>query len=164
MHHPRPRRLQGFTYLGYHRYHVTICACGPGLPLSSPAIVLHVLEQLRQHVEEEEFALLAYCFMPDHVHFVLEGLSEAADLRRLVGRWKQATGYWYARQCGRRLWMPGFADRVLRDGSSVMRAVKYVLSDPVRRGLAGTMFEFAFAGSDVFESQELREILDLEQA
>ena len=97
--------------------------------------------------------------MPDHVHLLLDGLSEQADLRRLVTRWKQATGYNYRRETGRLLWMSGYYDRILRDGESTMEAVRYVMMNPIRAGLARQVGEYQYAGSDVFSNQELQEVL-----
>jgi len=97
--------------------------------------------------------------MPDHVHIVLEGLSESADLRRAIGLWKQATGYCYVRENGRPLWMSGYHDHVVRDTESTMDLVSYVMRNPVRAGLAQRVGEYPFAGSDVFSDQELQEVL-----
>jgi REP element-mobilizing transposase RayT len=96
--------------------------------------------------------------MKDHVHLVLEGLSEASDLRRLVSGWKQATGYRYRQETGHKLWMTGYNDRVLHDGESTLDAVLYVLRNPVRAGLAQKIGDYEFAGSDVFSRQELSEL------
>ena len=60
--------------------------------------------------------VLAYCVMPDHVHVLLEGMTETADLRDAVARWKQRTGYIWRRCYGAQLWQPGYHDRVLREG------------------------------------------------
>lgn len=119
----------------------------------------HVLGQLRACLNEGAFALLAYCFMPDHVHLVVEGLSEQADLRRTVARWKQFSGYWHVREAGEALWMPGYSDRLLRDGDSTMDAVRYVVMNPVRAGLARAIGGYPFVGSDVYGPQEMEEIL-----
>lgn len=118
-----------------------------------------MLEQLRQCLSEGDFALLAYCFMPDHVHLLVEGLSEGADLRRTVARWKQFTGYWYIREKGEALWLSGYYDRVVRDGESTMDAVRYVMMNPIRDGLTRQIGTYRFAGSDVFSGQELAEVL-----
>ena len=103
--------------------------------------------------------LLRTCFMPDHAHLVLLGLSEFSDLRRLAARWKQATGYWYKARYGRSLWMNGYQDRLLRDGESTLDVVHYVLRNPVRAGLARQIGEFPFAGSDIFSNRELEDVL-----
>ncbi len=121
----------------------------------------HVLGQLRTCLNDGAFALLAYCFMPDHVHLVVEGLSEQADLRRMVARWKQFSGYWYVREEHEALWMPGYSDRVLRDGESTMDAVRYVIMNPAKAGLAGRIGRHPFIGSDVYSTQELEEILGM---
>ncbi len=52
-----------------------------------------VRSELIHSSEEDGFAVLAYCFMPDHVHLLLEGTSPTSDLPRLIARWKQKTGY-----------------------------------------------------------------------
>jgi putative transposase len=97
--------------------------------------------------------------MPDHVHLLLDGLSEQADLRRLVASWKQTTGYFHRRGTGQTLWVSGYYDRVLRDGESTMEAVRYVMMNPIRAGLARHVGDYPFAGSDVFGNQELQEVL-----
>jgi REP element-mobilizing transposase RayT len=122
-------------------------------------LAANLLLHLRQHVEVEVFALPAYCLMKDHVHLVLEGLSEASDLRRLVSGWKQATGYSYKQATGHNLWMTGYYDRVLHDGESTLDAVLYVLRNPVTAGLAQKIGDYEFAGSDVFSGQEVKELL-----
>lgn len=130
------------------------------MSLTSPAVAGPLLAQLRHQGTEQAFALLAYCFMSDHVHLVVEGLSEAADLRLFVARWKQATDFWFRRAFRRAVWMPGYYDRILRDGDSTMDAVQYVMRNPIRAGLAGRIGEYQFAGSDVFSMQELLEVLE----
>jgi putative transposase len=67
------------------------------------------------------FEVLAYCLMPDHLHLVLEGTSEDADLREAVRAWKQRTGYDWKQCTGSRLWQPGDHDRVLREGDDANR-------------------------------------------
>ena len=44
-----------------------------------------------------EFAVFAYCLMPDHVHLLAHGMSEHADLRRFAKRTKQSSGQRYRR-------------------------------------------------------------------
>jgi putative transposase len=159
MHRLRPSRLPGFSYLGRHAYSVTICTSEAAPALDSSVLVSELLEQLRQHVEAEQVALVAYCFMPDHVHLVLQGLSDASDLRRLIARWKQMTGYRHKQRTGRALWRSGYYDRILRDGDSILDMVGYALRNPVREGLAARIGDYPFAGSDVYGLGELREVL-----
>jgi putative transposase len=109
--------------------------------LASALLAERLLVQLRHDAGADYFAVLAYCFMPDHVHLVLEGLSEAADLRRCVARWKQATGHWYKQKYHQTLWMSGYYDRILHDGESTLDAVRYAMSNPIRARLASRIGE-----------------------
>ena len=56
--------------------------------------------------------------------------------------------------------MSGYHDHVLRGIDSVMTFVLYTMANPVKAGLAGSLGEYPFAGSDVFSVQELREIFE----
>jgi REP element-mobilizing transposase RayT len=65
------------------------------------------LTQMLRTCDTEGFDLLAYCFMPDHVHLVVEGTTPIADLRRLVCLMKQRSAYVFEcnsryGSCGRR--------------------------------------------------------------
>jgi REP element-mobilizing transposase RayT len=47
----------------------------------------HLLETAAQR----NFSLHAYCIMPDHIHFLCEGLSDNTDLVQFVDALKQRT-------------------------------------------------------------------------
>ncbi len=77
----------------------------------------------------------AYCFMPDHVHLLLEGTSPTSDLPRLIARWKQKTGYAHRCATGAILWQGGFFDHVLRQEEDRHALVRYIIANPIRAGL-----------------------------
>jgi putative transposase len=141
-------RIRGFNYRGVHGYSLTVCVHGRRRSLSDPALFSAILLQIRRAADANDFHLLAYCFMPDHLHLVVEGRSPAADLHRFVKAWKQKTGFDYAKQTGSRLWQVGFFDHVLRSNESTARHVAYILANPVRAGLARTVGEYPYAGCD----------------
>jgi putative transposase len=147
-------RIRGFEYKGLHRYSLTICAHWHACRFSDRDLVAAVLLQIRHAARSNQFRLLAYCFMPDHVHLVVEGLSDAADLRRFMKAWKQKTGFEYSKRTGGRLWQVGFFDHVLRSDESTERHVDYVLGNPVRAGLARTVGEYPFAGCHLPETDQ----------
>jgi putative transposase len=122
-----------------------------------------VLSTIQQTAAKQHFEILAFCFMPDHVHLVVAADHQAADLQRFVALWKQLSGYAHKRDTGERLWQPSYFDHVLRDDEPTNRAVRYVLENPVRRGLVQNFEEYPFSGSCVFSVEELREFWTLEQ-
>ncbi len=150
-----PPRIRGFSYLGFHRYLLTFCVLARAWRFCDGAVVRAVLQQFRREAGVHSFAILAYCFMPDHAHLLVEGISAAADLRAFVVSCKQQSGYWFRQTSGERLWEDGFYDHVLRDEEQTLAVIKYILANPVRAGLAKTIGEYPFAGSDVYSIEEV---------
>lgn len=85
--------------------------------------------------------------MPDHLHLLLEGRSDSADLKQFAEAAKRRVGYWYYRECRQRLWQPGYYDRVLRNEESTPAVVRYILENPIRAGLALSIDAYPFSGS-----------------
>jgi putative transposase len=157
-HHGAPR-LDGFGYRGGHLYAVTCCTFDRTQWFADPATVDDVRGHLLEFVVSWSFQVPAYCFMPDHVHLVLEGTSDSADLRHLIGRWKQRTGYQHARSFHSRLWQRGYYDRVLRDESSWLGLIAYIVENPVRARLVGSVDEYPFWGSTIWSRPQLLEAI-----
>jgi len=57
--------------------------------------------------------VLAYCFMPDHLHLLLEG-KEEDNLIRIMKMFKQISAYRYRQTSGEPLWQKGYYDHILR--------------------------------------------------
>jgi putative transposase len=105
-----------------------------------------VRDDIERVADAEHFRVLAYCFMPDHLHLLVQGESDGADLQRFVKDWKQMTGFKHAKGYGFRLWQVGFFDYVLRSDEDTNRHAQYILSNPIRAGLTHTIGEYPFAG------------------
>ena len=151
----RPRRLEGVQYVGFQRYFLTICSAFKRQVFLSADTVDPAMSQLRQTATLFEFAIIAYCFMPDHVHMLVTAQSERADLPEFVRRFKQLTGFAHRQRHGEPLWQPGYHDRILRDDESTEDVTRYIMENPVRAGLAQELFEYPFAGSDVYDTAAL---------
>jgi putative transposase len=155
----RPARIPGFDYLGSYRYFVTFCTFGRRETFRDAAVAPMVLVQVRRTSRAAAFAILAYCFMPDHVHLLVEGTSEAADFRRFIKRLKQSSGQAYSHRAKQPLWQEGYYDRVLRSGDDAKAIARYIVWNPVRAGLASVPSEYPYVGSDVWTLEELVESL-----
>jgi putative transposase len=155
MHRPRPGRLAGFSYRGIHRYSLTLCTANRRRCFVSENVVNPILLLLREHVKHAGFALIGYCFMPDHLHLLVSGLSGESDLRAFVFAFKQAAGYWYRRTFGIGLWQDGYYDRVLRPEDDTKVRCRYILGNPARDELATSIGLYLFAGSDVYRIEEI---------
>ena len=145
----RPPHLPAFDYRGCYRYFLTFCTHGRRpLFMDAPRVDFVRLQILRT-CESERFALFAYCFMPDHVHLLVEGQNADADCRRFIVRAKQLSGFYFAKNFGSRLWQRYGFERVLRREEQTLVVARYILDNPVRAGLVDHVEEYPFLGSAV---------------
>jgi REP element-mobilizing transposase RayT len=105
--------------------------------------------------EVREVAVLAYCLMPDHAHVLLEGLSSSSSTLACFVEWKQRAGHIARVRLGIRLWQASLFDRILRDDEASLAVAAYVLTNPVRGGLASRLGEYPLAGSEAFTVEAL---------
>jgi REP-associated tyrosine transposase len=152
-----PRHLPAFEYRGAYRYFLTFCTCDRRHAFTEAAAVDLVRGQFLRAADRHLFALLAYCFMPDHVHLLVEGTREDSSLKEFQSAAKQYSGFHYRAQFGRRLWQRYGFERVLRSEESTIDVVRYILANPVRAGLTRRMDEYSFSGSSVFSIDALME-------
>ena len=144
----RPPRIEGFDYLGLYRYSLCFVAKDRAHLFVSATIVAAALRETRRTFDQEAFALLAYCFMPDHVHLIVEGLRDDADLQRAASLAKQRIAYVYRTQFAIPLtWQSGYFERVLRSDEATNVVVRYVLDNPVRARLVLKAEDYPFSGA-----------------
>jgi len=153
----RPPRLPSAQYVGFRQYFVTLCAFERQALLASPPSFELIAKQLLQSARGQHFAVLAYCCMPDHMHLLVEGLREEADLRPFISEFKQKTAFTYKRLSGASLWQDGFHDHVLRSDECARAVARYLLENPVREGLVRHPLEWPYLGSERYTLRELME-------
>ena len=79
-----PEHLRGFDYTGPNRYFLTMCTNQRARHFVERQHVALVSEQFQRASREQAFAVVAYCFMPDHVHLLIAGERDDADLKRFT--------------------------------------------------------------------------------
>jgi len=116
---------------------------------------------LLQASELSEFSVIAYCFMPDHVHVLLQAQSDDAPLLECIRRFKQVSAFGHRQRTGRVLWQTSFYERVLRDDEETAVVARYVLENPVRAGLTRSVQDYAFSGSAVFTREQMESLWEI---
>ncbi len=96
---------------------------------------------------------IAYCFMPDHLHCVVEGKTATANSRKFADVFRQVSGFHFESE--RSLWQEGYFDHVLRQEDDTRAVVKYIVLNPVRAGLCADPRDYPLLGSSRFELSEL---------
>jgi putative transposase len=151
----RPSRLDRFEYIGFHRYFLTFCTRSRSTIFIDAIIARDTLAQILRTASEEHFSVLAYCLMPDHVHLLVEGTTQRADLRRFAKMSKQRSGAIHALRSRERLWQEGYHDHILRKDEDLKSVARYILENPVRAGLVRAPTEYPYLGSEVWTLAEL---------
>ena len=72
--------------------------------------------------------------MPDHLHWLLE-LGADDSLSSVVGRIKSVT----AHRLGGSVWQQGFHDHALRKDEDLAATARYVVANPLRKGLVSNI-------------------------
>ena len=143
-------RLKDFSYKGCHRYFITICTSNRRVVFTDKIIVDRMISDLKYLSDNYGFIVWAYCFMPDHVHFLIEGRRDDSDMRRFISMYKQKTGYWYKQQYQMSLWQINYYEHVLRNHEDMKAIVNYIFGNPVRDGIVEDCADYPFQGSFMF--------------
>jgi putative transposase len=145
----RPERLSTFDYVGRHRYFLTFCTIHRRRLFVAADAVALVLMQFERSAAEQGFAIAAYCFMPDHVHLLVEGVTATSNCRSFITKSKQMSGFHFRKTFGRPLWQQYFYERTLRTTDETLGVMRYIIENPLRAGLVERVADYPFAGSSI---------------
>ena len=150
-----PQHLHNFDYKGRHSYLLTWC-CDRRQPHFAQADKVNlVLAQFLRACEETNVAIDAYCFMPDHVHKLVHGISDDADAKAYINKAKQYSGFYFKNAFGEKLWQRYGHDSVLRGADESARVVAYIIENPIRRRLVERVEQYPFTGSPTKPIEQL---------
>ena len=158
----KPERLKTFDYLGLHQYFLTFCTYERRRLFLDSDAVDAVRTQIHRAARDQKFAVIAYCYMPDHVHMLAEGQADDSDCRQFISRAKQYSGFHYKAAFGRRLWQRYGYERTLRSDESSISAARYILENPIRARLVKQIDEYPFSGSSVYSFDQILEAVQLD--
>jgi len=139
---PRARYREGYAFfltLATHARHRWF-AKHPELTKTAVALLLD-----RVTVRHSE--LYAWCFMPDHVHLVVQDVDVVDLVRGIKGAMTPLARRWDA---GRRLWQRSYYDHALRREEDLRQVSTYVWENPLRAGLVVSPADYPWSGSGVW--------------
>jgi putative transposase len=149
-------RLGDFSYEGYYRYFITLRCHSGKRHFADSNLTLAALRILRQTAKQRNFYIWAYCFMPDHLHLLIEGKTENADMRKFISVFKQKAAFWFNSRYNTKLWQPRYYDHVLRKDEVTLIVVRYILENPVRKGIVTDYLQYPYSGS--FELNDISQL------
>lgn len=161
------KRLRRFEQA--RQFHELTFSCFQRWPLlTEPNRCTALSASLDRACDEEDFALVAYVFMPEHVHLLVLPRSAEARVSRFLARTKQRASSEIRRQLaasdprllarlivqerpGRpcfRFWQPGSGyDRNLFSPQAIAASIDYIHRNPVRRGLCERAIDYDWSSA-----------------
>jgi putative transposase len=127
----KPEHIKGFDYLGLRQDFLTLCSYSRRRCFVTDDAVVTVRTQIERAAAEQDIALLAYCYMPDHVHLVAEGKAENSDCRQFIKR------------------------------GTAISVARYILENPVRAGLVTRIQDYPYSGSSAYSIEQILEAVQL---
>jgi putative transposase len=131
----RPARLRAFDYKGKHQYFVTCATEARQKLFVDSYVVTGIGDQILRTCDERDFDVLAFVFMPDHLHLLVKGNSEQAHFVSMMTLLRQRTAITYRRLAHQRLWQGGYFERVLRPTDDAFKIIEDIRSNPSEAGL-----------------------------
>jgi REP element-mobilizing transposase RayT len=105
-------------------------------------------------LEEFECEGIVYLFMPEHAHIIIGGAKETSDALASMKSFKQKSGFWLTTAMPMIRWQKDFYDHIIRDEGDLRTHIKYILENPVRKGIVSDWRQYPFKGSTVFNLEE----------
>jgi len=138
-------RLSAFDYIGPFAYSLTLNTAARHRAFTHETNVADCLRALGESSARHAFTILAYCFMPNHVHLLVQG-SEGSSLAAFMKRFKQLSSYRYKQRNGRVLWHRSYYDHVVRREEDLQVVAEYIWNNPVQAGLVQDYEAYQFSG------------------
>ena len=144
-------RLKEFEYKGYYRYFLTLCTQNKLSIFTDDFWVTKFINILKKISKHYNFSIWAYCFMPDHLHLLIEGKEHDSDMKQFISLYKQITGFYYKKITNNNLWQANYYEHVLRNEEDTIKIAYYIFFNPVRKGLVHDFTKYNFLGSFEFD-------------
>jgi len=151
----KKHRLPGSAYIGKKTVSFTACVDDRKHIFVSPRIVEPFIQILEDCAARNECVVPIYCFMPDHLHVLIQGTTDVSRPKRAMDQLKEDSGEWLLRNHPNWGWQRDYHDHILRKGEDWRRHAFYVLQNPMRAGLVSDPYTYPFTGSIGFDLVEL---------
>jgi putative transposase len=114
----------------------TICAYARSSPFTTPELNDAVIAVLLQECQRMDIDMYVYCLMPDHLHILIGPREDRSSMLALADQFKgkSTRESWSHGQQGK-LWQKRSYDHLVRRTEDPQAIARYILDNPVRRGL-----------------------------
>jgi len=143
----KQHRLHREYYIGKISIVLTMCIKDKVCLFSDTEVINIFTDILGNVVEKNKIIIPVYCFMPDHQHIIITGTHDDADLIKIITEYKQKTGFWLSKNRVGIRWQKDFYDHIIKKNEDLSTQVRYILDNPVRKGIVSHWHEYRYKGS-----------------
>jgi REP element-mobilizing transposase RayT len=143
----RRHRLPKNLYKGKTVVAITACIKDRKTPFTNGEIVNIIKDFLFEASDKFLCKVLCFCFMPDHLHFVLLGETKGSNCLQATHLFKQKSGYLFSKNGFFFRWQKDFYDHILRKDEDLIKQIRYIMENPVRKGLATNWKNYPYSWS-----------------
>jgi REP-associated tyrosine transposase len=151
----RPRRIPNYQYFGVRRYFITACTRNRADYFTDADAVRLVVDAFIETAKQHGITIVVYCVMPDHLHLLLDGDDDGADMKAFMKVAKQRAGFRFKQRYRQSLWQDGYYEHILRDEEKTGEVVYYIVANPIRKHLVENVLEYPYWGSTRWSREEL---------
>ncbi len=128
-------------------------------PFSDGRLADEFVALMKDWAVESDWALLAFCVMPNHVHILARKKSDQSlDLKSFVARLKGKSSRRLNELLNRTgpFWHSDWFDRWMRTREEEKRVISYIMNNPLKAGIVrgGEVYRFSEKGG-AFETREV---------
>lgn len=143
----KKHRLDNSVYIGQKTVSFTACVEQRQRAFIDSTIVSAMVDILGSSCQKFSCIVPVYCFMPDHVHILIQGSKESSRIKAAMDSFKARSGLWFNTSRTNIRWHSDYHDRVIRDARELLNLAQYIVANPIRAGLAREWDEYPFTGS-----------------
>jgi putative transposase len=133
---------------------LTITTRGRITAFANHALATACIDVLERQAMRDSIGVVAYCFMPDHVH-ILARVEGSSGVTRFVQQFKgRTTRVAWSHGVSGTLWQRSFHDHILREAETTESYIQYILQNPVRRQLVDVWLDYPLSGSFTIDLEE----------
>src|SRR6185312_6785179 len=111
------------------------------------ALVAEFVHQLAESAGRFECIVPIYCFMPDHLHLLIQGVADKSRPKVAMDNFNTSSGLWLGKHRPGKPCQDAYYDHLIRKSDDWRRQAYYILNNPVRKGLVEDPYEYPFTGS-----------------
>ncbi|WP_111640224.1 REP-associated tyrosine transposase [Marinomonas shanghaiensis] len=106
-------------------------------------------KQIEANQRHHKCTWLTWVLMPDHFHGLVKLEKHSSTLPTIIGNLKGASAFNVNKHLKRsgKLWQPSFYDRALRAEEDRLHIARYIVANPLRKGLVKSVKDYPFWNS-----------------